>query len=68
MTVLPAYVALAGLIILAMEFNIKFVVRNLKFLFHYMGRGIFNIYVGILCLAMVWEMDNIDKKRFRDCI
>lgn len=51
--VLPAYVALAGLIILCVEFNIGFVVRNMKFLFHYLGRGIFNVYVGILCFAMV---------------
>lgn len=53
MTVLPAYVALAGLIILAVEFNIKVIVRNMKFLYHYFGRGIFNIYVGVLCFAMV---------------
>lgn len=53
MTVLPAYVGLAGLIILAVEFNIRLIVRNMKFLHHYFGRGIFNIYVGILCFAMV---------------
>lgn len=54
MTVLPAYVALAGLIILAVEFNIRLIVRNMKFLYHYLGRGIFNVYVGVLCFAMVW--------------
>ena len=53
--VLPAYVALSGLIILCVECNVKFIVRNMKFLFHYFGRGIFNVYVGILCFAIVRE-------------
>lgn len=53
LTVLPAYIILSELIILGVEFNIQLVVRNFRFLFHYFGRGFFNIYVGILCLAMV---------------
>jgi hypothetical protein len=56
LVVLPAYIALSGLIILAVECNIKIIVRNMKFLFHYLGRGIFNIYVGILCYALVTVM------------
>lgn len=26
---------------------------NFRFMFHYIGRGLFNIYVGVICLAMV---------------
>ena len=53
MLILPGYVALSGLIILGVEFNIRLVVRNMRFLHHYLGRGVFNIYVGLLCFALV---------------
>lgn len=53
MIILPGYVALSGLIILAVESEAKIVHRNMSFLLNYIGRGIYNIYVGLLCLAMV---------------
>lgn len=37
-------------------------VRNMRFLYNFIGRGIFNIYVGVmpLCLLQIDSLDNID--------
>lgn len=51
--ILPGYVALSGLIILAVETETKLIHRNMSFLLNYLGRGFFNVYVAVLCLAMV---------------
>ena len=51
--ILPGYIGFSGLIILAIECHIKFMVRNMKFLYNYFGRGLFNIYVGVMPLTLI---------------
>jgi len=63
MFILPGYVALSGLIILAVETETKIVHRNMSFLLNYIGRGLFNIYVALLCLSMVIEVASKDPQR-----
>ena len=50
---LPAYIAFSGLVILLVECNIGFIVRNMRFLYNFIGKGLFNIYVGIMPLALL---------------
>lgn len=50
---MPGYIVFSGLIILAIEMHIKFICRNMKFLYNFFGRGLFNIYVGIMPLNLL---------------
>ena len=50
--ILPGYISFSGLIILLIECNIKIIVRNMRFLYNFFGRGLFNIYVGVMPLSM----------------
>jgi len=56
--VMPAYIGLSGLIILTIECRIGFVVRNMRFFYNYFGRGVFNIYAGIMPLCMISNFEN----------
>jgi hypothetical protein len=58
--ILPGYIILSGLVILSVEMHIGFICRNMKFLYNYFGRGFFNIYAGIMPLALV---DNNDSSK-----
>lgn len=40
----------------------------MSFLLNYIGRGVFNIYVGLICLAMVLANLNADQGRPDRCI
>lgn len=51
--ILPAYIAFSGLVILLIECNIKIIVRNMRFLYNFFGRGFFNIYVGVMPLSLL---------------
>lgn len=51
--ILPGYIALSGLIIVLIECNLKFMIRNMRFLYNFLGRGMFNIYVGVMPLCLV---------------
>lgn len=51
--IMPGYIALSGLIILAIEIHIGIICRNMKFLYNYFGRGFFNIYVGVMPLTLL---------------
>jgi hypothetical protein len=51
--VMPAYIGLSGLIILTIECRIGFVIRNMRFFYNYFGRGVFNIYAGVMPLTMI---------------
>ena len=51
--ILPGYVAVSGLLILLIECNIKFIIRNMRFLYNYFGRGLFNIYVGVMPMTLI---------------
>lgn len=51
--ILPGYIGLSGLIILTIQMNIGFIVRNMKFFYNYFGRGFFNIYVGTMPLTLI---------------
>lgn len=51
--IMPGYLALSGLLIMAIEMHIGFICRNMKFLYNYFGRGCFNIYVGIMPLTLL---------------
>ena len=59
--ILPGYIAFSGLIILLIECNIGFMVRNMKFLYNFIGRGLFNIYVGVMPLSMIRSKDEAQK-------
>lgn len=50
---MPGYIAISGLIILAIEMHIKVICRNMRFLYNYLGRGLFNIYVGVMPLTLI---------------
>lgn len=51
--VMPAYIGISGLIILLIECRIGFVIRNMRFFYNYFGRGIFNIYAGVMPLTLI---------------
>ncbi len=51
--VMPGYIGLSGLIILAIECRIGIVIKNMRFFYNYFGRGIFNIYAGVMPLTMI---------------
>ncbi len=54
---MPAYIGISGLIIFMIECRIGFVVRNMRFFYNYFGRGIFNIYAGIMPMTMIANFD-----------
>lgn len=56
--VMPAYIGLSGLIILTIECRIGFVVKNMRFFYNYFGRGLFNVYAGIMPLTMISNFQN----------
>lgn len=59
--ILPGYIAFSGLIILLIECNIGFMIRNMRFLYNFIGRGLFNIYVGIMPLSMITKSGDEQK-------
>jgi hypothetical protein len=56
---MPAYIGISGLIILAIECRIGVIVRNMRFFYNYFGRGLFNIYAGVMPLMMISDFDHI---------
>lgn len=56
--VMPAYVGLSGLIILLIECRVGFMIRSMRFLYNYFGRGLFNIYAGVMPLMMISSFDS----------
>ena len=54
---MPAYIGLSGLIIVLIECKFKFMLKNLRFLYNYFGRGVFNIYAGGMPLMFInnWQ-------------
>lgn len=56
--VMPAYIGISGLIIVTIECRIGFVVRNMRFFYNYFGRGIFNVYAGVMPLTLISDFDN----------
>lgn len=55
--VMPAYIGISGLIILAIECRIGAIVRNMRFFYNYFGRGLFNIYAGVMPLMMISDFE-----------
>lgn len=55
---MPAYIGISGLIIILIECRIGFIIRNLRFLYNYFGRGVFNIYAGGMPAMMITDWDN----------
>ncbi|OMJ88805.1 hypothetical protein SteCoe_9192 [Stentor coeruleus] len=54
--VLPIYFILFGLLIIAAEVPLKFVLSRFMFIQNLFGRGLFYIVVGFLCLrSEIWE-------------
>lgn len=51
--ILPGYISFSGLLIVLLECNIGIIIRNMKFLYNYIGRGLFNIYVGVMPLSLI---------------
>lgn len=51
--ILPGYIGVSGLLILLIECKIGFIIRNMRFLYNYFGRGLFNIYVGVMPLNLI---------------
>lgn len=56
--VMPAYIGISGLIVFMIECRIGFVVRNMRFFYNYFGRGIFNIYAGVMPLTLIANFDD----------
>lgn len=50
---MPAYIGISGVIIIAIECRIGLVVRNMRFFYNYFGRGIFNVYAGVMPLTLI---------------
>lgn len=50
---MPAYIGLSGLVIMCIECRVGVVVRNLRFFYNYFGRGVFNLYAGIMPLTLI---------------
>ena len=63
--ILPAYISVSGLLILLIECNIGFIIRNMRFLYNYFGRGFFNIYVGVMPLSMIRTGDSSQTQLFQ---
>lgn len=53
LTILPFYIGFSGLLILGVEFGIGFLRRSFLFLTKMFGRGVFCIFVGLMCLCMI---------------
>lgn len=51
--ILPGYISFSGLLIVLIECNIGFIIRNMRFLYNFLGRGLFNIYVGVMPLSLI---------------
>lgn len=51
--ILPGYISFSGLIIILIECNLGFIIRNMRFLYNFIGRGLFNIYVGVMPLSLI---------------
>jgi hypothetical protein len=62
--IMPWYIAFSGLIVILIEFNIKIIVRNMKFLYNYIGRGFFNIYIGVMPIILIPSDTNKGKSGF----
>lgn len=62
--ILPAYIAVSGLLILLIECNIGIIIRNMRFLYNFIGRGLFNIYVGVMPLSLV-RLDSDQDQTFQ---
>ena len=54
---MPAYIGLSGLLVILIECRIGFIIRNLRFLYNYFGRGVFNIYAGGMPAMMITDWD-----------
>lgn len=61
--IIPAYIGLSGCIIILVECRLEIVCRNMKFLYNYIGRGIFNFYVGVMPLALIPEYPITDSAK-----
>lgn len=57
--VMPAYIGLSGLILLIVECRMMLMLQHMSFLYHYMGRGFFNIYAGIMPLMLIADIHQI---------
>jgi len=55
---MPGYIGFSGLIILLIECRVGFMVNNMKFLYNYFGRGLFNIYAGVMPMTMFTNIDD----------
>lgn len=51
--ILPFYIGFSGIIILGVECGVGFLRKSMRFLTRMIGRGIFSIYVGLMCLCVV---------------
>jgi len=51
--ILPFYIGFSGVLILGIECGVGFLRRSMKFLTKMIGRGIFSIYVGLMCLCII---------------
>jgi hypothetical protein len=56
--IMPAYIGISGVIIFAIECRIGFVIRNMRFFYNYFGRGIFNIYAGVMPLTLIANFED----------
>jgi hypothetical protein len=57
--VMPSYIGLSGLIILLIECRMVLMVQYMHFMYNYVGRGLFNIYAGIMPLMMIPNFDGV---------
>jgi len=57
--VMPTYVGISGLIILLIECRMVLMVQYMRFLYNYIGRGLFNIYAGVMPLMMIANFDRV---------
>ena len=55
--IIPAFFILFGIIMIASDLNIQVIIRNCNFLDVYMGRGLFNIFVG----SQIVDTTNVTK-------
>jgi hypothetical protein len=49
--ILPFYYIVFGLLMIAAEVGAKYITEQFKFVENYIGRGLFYIFVGSLCLT-----------------
>ena len=53
LTILPFYILLFGLIMIGIETGIGFLRSSMRFLTNFFGRGVFSIYVALMCLCLI---------------